>query len=107
MERMARRNAEIAQDQAEYNRAFDALSAKCSALKEKIGALKAQLAAKVGRKQNLEAFMEKLREKGISTSFDERTFTAIIAQVIVYPGEGKNAKKLVFRFRDGTEITIG
>lgn len=107
MERMARRNAEIAQDQAEYNRAFDALSAKCSALKEKIGALKAQLAAKVGRKRNLEAFMEKLREKGISTSFDERTFTAIIAQVIVYPGEGKNAKKLVFRFRDGTEITIG
>ena len=107
MERMARRNAEIAQDQEEYNRAFDALSAKCSALKEKIGALKAQLAAKVGRKRNLEAFMEKLREKGISTSFDERTFTAIIAQVIVYPGEGKNAKKLVFRFRDGTEITIG
>ena len=31
MERMARRNAEIAQDQEEYNRAFDALSAKCSA----------------------------------------------------------------------------
>lgn len=106
MEHMARRNAEIAQDQEEYNRVFDALSLKCNALKEKILTLKAQLAAKAGRKRNLEAFMEKLREKDISTSFDERTFTAVVDQVVVYPGEGRNAKKLVFWFRDGTEIMI-
>ena len=74
---MARRNAEIAQDQEEYNRAFDALSAKCSALKEKIGALKAQLAAKAGRRRKLEAFMAQLREKEALAPFDERIFAAI------------------------------
>ena len=106
MERMARRNAEIAQDQEEYNRAFDALSAKCSVLKEKVSTLKAQLAAKAGRKRNLEAFMERLREEDIPASFDEHTFAAVVDQVAVYPGKGKNAKKLAFRFRDGTEIAI-
>ena len=100
------RNAQTAQDQEEYNRTFDALSAKCGALKEKVSTLKAQLAAKAGRKRNLEAFMDKLREKDIPASFDEHTFAAVVDQVAVYPGEGKNAKKLAFRFRDGTEIAI-
>ena len=106
MERMARRNAEIAQDQEEYNRAFDALSAKCSALKEKIGALKAQLAAKAGRRRKLEAFMAQLREKEALAPFDERTFAAMVDHIVVYPGEAKGAKKLIFRFRDGTEIPV-
>ena len=106
MERMARRNAEIAQDQEEYNRAFDALSAKCSALKEKIGALKAQLAAKAGRRRKLEAFMAQLREKEALAPFDERIFAAMVDHIVVYPGEAKGAKKLIFRFRDGTEIPV-
>lgn len=103
---MVQRNAQTAQDQEEYNRTFDALSAKCGALKEKVRTLKAQLAAKAGRKRNLEAFMERLREEDIPASFDEHTFAAVVDQVAVYPGEGKNAKKLAFRFRDGTEIAI-
>ena len=106
MERMVQRNAQTAQDQEEYNRTFDALSAKCGALKEKVRTLKAQLAAKAGRKRNLEAFMERLREEDIPASFDEHTFAAVVDQVVVYPGEGKNAKKMAFRFRDGTEIAI-
>ena len=58
LERMVQRNARTAQDQEEYNRTFDALSAKCGALKEKIRTLKARLAAKAGRKRNIEAFIK-------------------------------------------------
>ena len=58
LERMVQRNTRTAQDQEEYNRTFDALSAKCGALKEKIRTLKARLAAKAGRKRNIEAFIK-------------------------------------------------
>lgn len=106
MEHMVCRNAKTAQNQEEYNREFEALSVKCTALKERIGMLKAQLAVKSGKKRKLEAFMVKLWEKDIPASFDERTFTAVVDQVVVYPGEGKNTKKLVFRFRDGTQMPV-
>lgn len=106
MERMARRNAEIAQDQEEYNRAFDALSAKCSALKEKIGALKAQLAAKAGRRRKLEAFIDKIKNTTRLISFDEQLFAGTVEQVIVNRSKTKNEKTLTFCFRDGTEITV-
>ena len=94
------------QDQEEYNRAFDALGAECGVLKEKIAELKAQLAAKAGRRRKLEAFMAQMREKEAPASFGEHTFASMVDHIMVYPGEAKGAKKLIFRFRDGTEISV-
>ena len=106
MEHMVCRNAEPAQNQDKYKRIFDALRVKCNALKERSSTLKAQLAAKAGRRRKLEAFMAQLREKEALAPFDERTFAAMVDHIVVYPGEAKGAKKLIFRFRDGTEIPV-
>lgn len=106
MERMARRNAEIAQDQEEYNRVFDTLSVRCNALKEKIHTLKTQLAAKAGRKRNLEAFMEKLGQTESLAVFDEQIFVGTVERIVINRGTTRNEKKLTFCFKDGTEITV-
>lgn len=50
--------------------------------------------------------MAQLREKEALAPFDERTFAAMVDHIVVYPGEAKGAKKLIFRFRDGTEIPV-
>ena len=106
MEHMVCKNAKTAQNQNEYNRTFDVLSVKYNALKERIGTLKAQLAMKSGRRLRLEAFMAELQQMNVPFSFDEHTFTAVVDQVVVYSGKGKKAKKLVFCFRDGTQIQV-
>ena len=33
-------------------------------------------------------------------------YTSMVDHIVVYPGEAKGAKKLIFRFRDGTEIPV-
>ena len=106
MERMVRRNAQAAQNQEEYNRTFDALSAKRNTLNEKILTLKAQLATKAGRKRKLEAFMDKLRQTESLVGFDEQLFAGTVEQVIVNRGESKTEKRMTFCFKDGMEIVI-
>ena len=106
MEHMVCRNAKTAQNQDEYNREFDALSAKCGVLKEKILKLKEQLTVKAGRKRKLEAFIDKIKNTTRLISFDEQLFAGTVEQVIVNRSKTKNEKTLTFCFRDGTEITV-
>lgn len=106
MERMVGRNAEAAQNQDDYNRAFDALSATYNTLKERIHALNTQLAQRGGRKRELEAFMDRLRNMDTALPFDEHTFSATVNRITVHPGAAKGRKKLAFAFRDGTEVTV-
>ncbi len=103
---MVRRNAETAQDQDEYNRAFDAMTARCEALKERQQKVNDQLAEKAGRKRKLEAFIERLKETDGLAAFDEHVFAGAVEQVIVHSGETKKEKRLIFCFKDGTEITV-
>ena len=107
MEHMVCRNAKTAQNQDEYNREFEALSAKCGVLKEKILKLKEQLTVKAGRKRKLEAFIDKIKNTTRLISFDEQLFAGTVEQVIVNRSKTKNEKTLTFCFRDGTEkITV-
>lgn len=102
---MVRRNAEMVQDQDEYNRSFDALTARCETLKEQQRKISEQLAEKVGRKMKLEAFVEKIRNTDGLTGFDEQLFTGTIDKVVV--SDDKDDKVFVFCFKDGTEIAVG
>ena len=106
LERMVRRNAETAQNQAEYNREFDAQSTKCEALKGRISTMTERLKEKNGRKRKLQAYIAQMRKLELPVAFDESTFAATVDQVMVYPGEVKGSKGLVFQFRDGTEVPI-
>ena len=106
MEHMVCRNAKTAQGQDEYNRIFNTLSVKCDALKERIGALKAQLAMKFGRRLRMEAFMVELRQTEDLTGFDEQLFAGTVERIIVNHGKNKNEKKLTFYFKDGTESAV-
>ncbi len=104
LNRMVRRNAEMVQDQDEYNCAFDALTAKCEALKERQRKISDQVAEKTGRKRKLEAFVEKIRNTEGLPGFDEYVFTGTVDKVVV-SGDKEN-KVFVFCFKDGTEITV-
>ena len=94
MEHMVCRNAKTAQNQDEYNREFEALSAKCGVLKEKILKLKEQLTVKAGRKRKLEAFIDKIKNTTRLISFDEQLFAGTVEQVIVNRSKTKNEKTL-------------
>ena len=104
LNQMVRRNAEMVQDQKEYNRLFDSLTAKCEALKEQQHKISDQLAEKAGRKMKLEAFIEKIRNTNGLGAFDEKVFAGTVEQVVV--SGDKEDKVFVFCFKDGTEITV-
>lgn len=38
--------------------------------------------------------------------FDESMFAGTVDQVIVYPGQEKNQKRLTFRWKDGSETPV-
>ena len=58
------------------------------------------MADKLFRKRKLEAFMCELKNAEQRVSFDEQLFVRTVEQITVFPG------KLVFVFKDGTEIPV-
>ncbi len=106
LNQMVHRNAEMAQNQDEYNRAFDELTAKCEKLKEQQCKINDQLSEKSGRKRNLEAFIDKIGHVDVIIGFDEHLFLGTVDKVVVHGGRQKGEKKLVFCFKDGTEIAV-
>ncbi len=106
LDRMVRRNAECAQNQDAYNKAFDEVASKIDAMKVRLNKINEQLAEKAGRKRKLEAFMDKLKEIDGVTDFDEHLFSGTVEKVVVWRGKQKGEKELVFCFKDGTEIMV-
>ena len=82
IESLIHENAQVAQDQKEYNRRMEALYARCEELK-----------GRISRTEPL-------------TGFDESVFTGTVDCVIVRKGQGNTEKQLIFRFKDGTEVPI-
>ena len=70
------------------------------AISEKQRRIKEKLADKLFRKRKLEAFMCELKSTEQLVSFDEQMFVRIVEQITVFPD------KLVFVFKDGTEIPV-
>ena len=106
MSRMIRENAEIAQNQTEYNARLQPLEERYEALKGAMLRTKEAISEQTGRRRKLEAFMCELSENDLLTAFDERVFLGTTEKITVSKGQHKSEKQLVFRFRDGTEVTV-
>ena len=93
-------NATTKMDQGEYNRRYDALETQRIAISEKQKRIKEKLSDKLFRKRKLEAFMSELKSAEQLVSFDEQMFIRTVEQITVF------SDKLVFVFKDGTEIPV-
>ena len=93
-------NATTKMDQGEYNCRYDALEAQRIAISEKQKRIKEKLSDKLFRKRKLEAFMCELKNAERLVSFDEQLFVRTVEQITVF------SDKLVFAFKDGTEIPV-
>lgn len=95
-------NTRQIQDQEEYNRRFSELDAKCKKAEEEIEAIQKELLAQSGRKEQIRRCLDELREcKDILEEFDLDLWNSMVESVTVCTD-----KKLVFLFRDGTEIPV-
>ena len=93
-------NATTKMDQGEYNRRYDGLETQRVAISEKQKRIKEKLSDKLFRKRKLEAFMSELKSAEQLIYFDEQLFARTVEQITVFPD------KLVFVFKDGTEIPV-
>ena len=93
-------NATTKMDQGGYNCRYDALEAQRIAISEKQKRIKEKLSDKLFRKRKLEAFMCELKNAERLVSFDEQLFVRTVEQITVF------SDKLVFVFKDGTEIPV-
>ncbi len=106
MQGMVQRNAEVALDQDEYEKQYNALAAQYSATEERYVILKRKKTEILGRRKNMEAFATALNKIDNASNFDEHVFTATVEQVVVRSKEEKKEKSLTFVFKDGTEIAV-
>ena len=106
MSRMIHENAEVAQNQAEYSARLQPLEERYEVLKGIMIKTREAVSEQTGRHRKLEAFMGELREHSLLTAFDERVFLGMVEQITVFKGVSKGEKRLVFRFKDGTEATV-
>ena len=106
MSRMIRENAEVAQNQAEYNARLQPLEDRYEALKNAMLKTKEAISEQTGRRRKLEAFMCELRESSLLTVFDERVFLGTVERITVFKGASRGEKRLVFRFKDGRDVAV-
>lgn len=106
IESLIHENAQVAQDQEEYNRRMEALYARCEELKSSMAKTRSQIMDRAGRSRNVEAYLQRISRTETLTVFDESVFTGTVDCVIVCQGQGKNDRQMVFRFKDGTEIPM-
>lgn len=106
IESLIHENAQVAQDQKEYNRRMEALYARCEELKGSMAKVRSQIMDKAGRSRNIEAYLQKISRTEPLTIFDESVFTGTVDCVIVRKGQGNTEKQLIFRFKDGTEVPM-
>ena len=106
MSRMIRENAEVAQNQVEYNARLQPLEERYEALKSAMLRAKEAISEQTGRRRRLEAFMRELRESSLLTVFDERVFLGTVERITVFKGASRDEKRLVFRFKDGRDVAV-
>ena len=106
MSRMIRENAEVVQNQAEYNARLQPLEERYEVLKNAMLRTKEAISEQTGRRRRLEAFIRELRESSLLTAFDERVFLGSVERITVFKGASKGEKQLVFRFKDGRNVAV-
>ena len=95
-------NANIAQNQEEYQKRYDSIVAKYDAAKAKYDETIAAISAKEAQNARLAAFIKTLKERdGVIEDFDNNLWGCMVEYVTV----GRD-KTMTFTFRDGTKINV-
>ena len=95
-------NARQVQNQEEYNRVFNAMSAECTDLEAKIKDAKQEILTQQGRKEQIRRYMDELRRCGdILEEFDLELWNTTVESAKI-----STNKVLTFLFRDGTKIPV-
>lgn len=93
-------NARVAQDQAEYSRAYEELTARYDRAKARLDEVTEAITDKASRCKSIEYYLDLLTKRdGILTDFDPVYWHGMIDHVTVYSRED-----IRFTFKDGTEI---
>ena len=79
-----RKNARIAQDQAEYNKKYNTLIERFKAAKTQYESFEQQIEDTHRRVKRIEAFINNVRELGTLTEFDEELWGVLVESVTVY-----------------------
>ncbi|WP_251390976.1 recombinase family protein [Mediterraneibacter agrestimuris] len=102
LRRYMEENTRQIQDQEEYNRRFSELDVKCKKAEEEIESIKKEILAQSGRKEQIRHCLDELRECGdILEDFDLGLWNSMVESITVCTD-----RKLVFLFRDGTEVAV-
>ena len=95
-------NTRQIQNQEEYNRRFSEQDAECKRAEEQITQLKEEILAQSGKKEQVSRCLDELRKcRDTIEKFDRNLWNTMIESVTVYAD-----KKLVFLFRDETNVTV-
>ena len=100
LNRAIRTNASVAQDQAEHQQKMKKLTARYQALQERYQALTEEIQGKDSRRAGLNSFLRQLKKLPETVTVpDAITLHVLIERITV------NAdRRIVIRFRDGTEV---
>lgn len=102
MRRCVEENARSAQDQKEYNRRYNELLAEHNEAEKQAEAIKSKVLDQTARKEKISRFLDRLKQTGdLVTEFDENLWCATVEYVTIHLD-----KKMIFTFRDGTEIQV-
>ncbi len=95
-------NARVALDQEEYQKKYDGLAGRFDRAKERLEEVSGTIMEKQAHKEKTEMFLAELeRMDGMVTEFKEKLWFSLVEFVTVHSRE-----KVVFTFKDGTEIEV-
>ena len=97
-----RENATKPQKQDEYNERYNEYAQKSAEIKKAIAAVQAKIAQRLSRKELLDGMVRELETADLAlVQFDEKLWRIMVENVTVgLDGE------MVFRFRNGMEVTV-
>lgn len=91
-------NVRVALDQAEYEKRYNGLVERFDKANERLEEIKAQIAERQARGQQIEMFLKDLEKVGVVKEFDNDLFLAFVERIEV------GREKVVVRFKDGTKV---
>ena len=99
IEECIKENAHVALDQAEYQKRYEALSARYDTAKARQGKLTQEISARQARRQQIELFLKGLQDHETLTVFRDEDWLAMVDHMTV-----RSATDVTMTFKDGTEI---
>lgn len=95
-------NAHVAQNQADYNREYESLTARYEKAKSRLDEVEAEIHDKHSRRKSIEHYLEILQErKEAVTEYDVTLWHGMVEFVTVYSKDD-----IRFTMKDGTEIRV-